>query len=175
MTLSLVLAVIGGVLAWQFGHAVGAAPVLAGVLCAACFLPRRNAIVVGMGAMLVRDLLAGLSLFTVVRLVAMLGVVGIIWVIRIRPSLKSLLLGLGLSSPVYHLVLAVGDWITRTCSTAPFTPQGLGATIAGSMPYFQRSLVGDLLFTSAFLMLYTMAGYLAVSRWPSMLPHPSEG
>ena len=175
MIVSVVLAVVCGVFAWQFGHAVGTAPVLAGVLCASCFLPRRHAIVVGLGAMLVRDLLGGFSLFTLVRLAAMLGVVGIIWAIRIRPSLKSMLLGLGLSSPVYHLILAVGDWLTHTCSTAPFTPQGLAATVASSLPYFQRSLVGDVFFTSAFLMAYTMAGYLAVLRWPSLLPHPSEG
>ncbi len=175
MMVSLVLAVVCGVVARQFTHAVGVAPMLAGVLCASCFLRRRDVAVVGLGAMLVRDLLAGVSWFTLVRLCAMFSVIGIIWAIRVRPSLKSLLLALGLSSPTYHLILAVGDWVTHTCSNAPFTPQGLLTTMASSLPYFQRSLIGDLLFTSAFLSLYTLAGYLVTLRWPSVLPSPSRG
>lgn len=175
MMLSLVLAVGGGVLAWQFTHTLGVAPILAGVLCASCFLRRRDVAFAGVGAMLVRDLLAGVSWFTLVRLCAMLSVIGIIWALRVRPSLKSLLLGLGLSSPVYHLVLATGDWVTRTCSNAPFTAQGFLTTLATTFPYFMRSLISDLLFTSAFLSLYTLAGYLVVLRWPSALPQPSKG
>jgi len=173
--MSLVLAVGCGVLAWQFTHAVSVAPMLAGVLCASCFLRRRDVAVVGLGSMVVRDLLAGVSWFTLVRLCAMLGVVGIIWAIRVRPSVKSLLLALGLSSPTYHLILAVGDWVTHTCSKEPLTPHGLLATVASSLPYFQRSLIGDLLFTSAFLSLYMLAGYLVALRWPSALPAPSKG
>ena len=175
MVLNLGLAVLCGMLARQWTHSVGVAPMLAGVLFAACFLRRRDVAIVGLGAMLVRDLLAGVGWFTLVRLCAMLGVIGILWAIRVRPSLRSLLLALGLSSPAYHLVLATGDWMTHTCSTAPFTPQGLFTTIASSLPYFQRSLIGDLLLTSAFLSLYTLAGYLVVLRWPAVLPQPSKG
>ena len=173
--ISVVLAVACGLLAGGFRHEVGMAPVLAGLLCASCFLRRRDVAIVGLGATVVRDVLSGVSVFTLVRLLGMLAVIGIIWALRARPSFKSLLLGLGLSSPAYHLVLATGDWVTHTCSKLPLTPQGFYTSIATSIPYFQRSLVNDLLLTSAFLSFYTLAGYLVVLRWPSVLPQPSRG
>ena len=175
MGMSLVLAVVCGMLAGQLGHTVGMAPMLAGLLCASCFLRRRDVAVVGIGAMLVRDLIAGVSWFTLVRFVGILAVIGIVWALRVRPSLKSLLLGVGLSSSAYHLVLAIGDWVTQTCSKAPWTFPGLYETIASSLPYVQRSLIAELLFTSAFLTLYTLAGYLVVLRWPAVLPQSSRG
>jgi len=120
--------------------------------------------------MLARDLIVGVSWFTLVRLVGILAVIGIIWALRVRPSLKPLLLGVGLSSSAYHLVLAVGDWVTQACSTAPRTPQGLIATMTSSLPYFQRSLIAELLFTSVFLGAYALAGHLLARRWPALLP-----
>jgi hypothetical protein len=76
---------------------------------------------------------------------------------------------------VYHFVLAVGDWATQICSKEPWTAQGLFATIATAIPYFQRSLVGEVLFTSVFLSVYALAGYVVSLRWPSLLPQPSKG
>lgn len=174
MGMSVVLAVVCGVLAGHWRHTVGLAPMLAGLLCASCFLRRRDVAVVGIGAMLVHDLVAGISWFTLVRLIGIVGVIGIVWALRVRPSLKSLLLGLGLSSSAYHVVLAVGDVVTQTCTKAPLTFQGLVSTVTSSLPYFQRSLLADLVFTSAFLLVYTLAGYLVVLRWPAALPKLSK-
>jgi len=171
MALGISFAVVAGILASQFTHVAGATPILAALLCAACFWRKRNVALIGIVAMLTRDALAGISWFTVVRVAAVLGVVGVVWLVRLRPSFSSLLTGLGLSAPVYHLTLSVGDWLTHTCSTAPFTWQGLMTTIHTSVPYFYRSFFGDLVFTSAFMGLYTFAGYVVTLRWPSLLPH----
>jgi hypothetical protein len=170
MTMGLVLALSAGLITGQLGHTVGTAPILAALLCASCFLRRRDVALIGVVGILVRDLLVGLSWFTLVRLVGVLSVIGIVTAIRVRPSMKSLLVGLLVSAPVYHVVLAVGDWVTHTCSQEPWTPAGLTATLASSLPYFQRSFFGDLVFTSAFLGLYTLAGYLVTLRWPSLIP-----
>jgi hypothetical protein len=143
---------------------------LAGILFAACFLRRRDAAVVALGAMLLRDAISGFSLFTMVRLAAMLGVVGVITALRLRPTLPSLGMGLLLSSPAYHLILSTGDWVTQTCTKTPLTMQGLAETLAGTAPYAQRAFVGDVLLTSLLVGLYTLAGYLGSLRWPSVLP-----
>lgn len=73
MGMSVILAVVCGMLAGQLRHAVGMAPMLAGLLCASCFLRRRDVAVVGIGALLVRDLIAGVSWFTLVRLLGILS------------------------------------------------------------------------------------------------------
>ncbi len=170
MTIGLALALSAGFLAGQFQHVVGAAPILAALLCASCFLRRRDVAFIGLVGMLAQDLLVGVSWFTLVRLIGILSVIGIVVALRVRPSMKSLLVGLGVSAPAYHLILAVGDWITHTCSKEPWTPAGLVSTLASSLPYFQRSFLGDLVFTSAFLGLYTLAGYLVTLRWPALIP-----
>jgi hypothetical protein len=175
MAIVLVLAIVCGVLASAFHHVVGMTPMLAGLLCASCFLRRRDVAIVGVGAVLVRDLLGGLHWFTLVRLVGIVSVIGILWLVRVRPSLKSLLTGLVVSLPVYHLVLAIGDWALQMCVKTPLTPQGLWMSIGSSLPYFQRAFLGELLLTSAFLSLYTLAGSLVAWRWPDLLPQPSKG
>ena len=173
MAVVLVFAVMIGMMAGQFSHAVGAAPILAALLCAACFLRKRDIVIVGLVAMLAHDLLVGFSWFTLVRLAAVLSVIGILAALRVRPTFKSLLTGLAISAPAYHLMLALGDWVTHTCSQEPRTPAGLVNTLASSLPYLQRSFVGDVVLTSAFLGLYTLAGYALTLRWPLLIPQPS--
>ena len=174
MVVVLVFAVMAGVIAGQFSHAVGASPILAALLCASCFLRKRDIVIVGLVAMLARDFLVGFSWFTIVRLAAVLSVIGIIAALRMRPSVKSLLVGLGMSAPIYHLILAVGDWVTHTCSQEPRSPAGLVSTLASSLPYVQQSLLGDLVFTSVFLGLYTLTGYAVTLQWPSLIPQATR-
>lgn len=156
---TVMLMVACGILASQFHHLFGIAPVLGAILCASCFLGKRELFFVGIGGMLLRDLLVGISLFTPVRLVAIAAVVGVVVLLKVRPNLRSLLTGLVLSSVVFHLILAVGDWTTGFCAIFPRTPQGLVSTIVTALPYFQRAFVGDLLFTSLFLSLYGLTAY----------------
>lgn len=148
-----------GIIAGQFHHTFGVAPVLAAILCASLFLRSRDLWFVGLGGMLLRDLLMGFSLFTLVRLVAIGLVVVTVQGLRVRPTLKSLLTGLLVSSPLFHLALAVGNWATNACGVWPKTAQGLWSSAASSWPYFQQSLIGDMLFTSFFLSVYALATY----------------
>lgn len=162
MMATLLLTVTCGLIAGAFHHQLGVAPVLGAILCAACFLKPRELFWVGLGGILVRDLLIGLSTFTLVRLLGMSLVVMALLALKVRPTFRSLLLGLLVSSPIFHLVLAVGDWATGTCAVLPKTPQGLLASIAGAVPYFQRSFIGDTLFASFFLGAYVLAAYTLV-------------
>lgn len=161
-----ILVVVCGLIAAQFHHALGVAPILGAILCAACFLKPRELWIVGLGGMLLRDLLLGFSSFTLVRLAGMAGVVAAIVALRVRPNLRSLAAGLLVSSPLFHLALAVGDWATGTCGIWPRNAQGLAAAVGSAWPYFQGSFVGDLLFGSLFLTLYTLAAY----AWMAVKP-----
>ena len=164
------LTVACGLLAGGLSHQVGVAPILGAILCSACFFRPRELLLVGLGGILVRDLFLGFSLFTLVRLVGILLVVLLVVGLRVRPSLRSLLSGLLLASPVFHITLAVGDWLTGTCLVLPKTAQGLWASLAGSLPYFQRSLFGDLVFTSLFLSAYALAGYWILNLKSQTVP-----
>jgi hypothetical protein len=155
-----------GVIASRFHPTFGVAPVLAAVLCAALFLRPRHLWIIGLGGMLLRDLLLGLSLFTLVRLVAIALVVAAVQAMRVRPTLRSLLTALVVSSPVFHLTLAAGNWLTGTCGVWPRTAEGLAQSVATSYPYFQRSFLCDLLFVSLFLSVASAGAYL----WPSRKP-----
>ncbi len=148
-----------GLMAGRFSHELGVAPILGAILCAGYFLKPRELWIVGLGGILVRDLLIGLSAFTMVRLIGVSAVVATILVLKIRPNFRSILMGLLVSSPIFHMVLAVGDWATGTCAVVPKTPQGLWISLSGAIPYFQRSFVGDLLFTSLFLGGYVFLAY----------------
>lgn len=165
--------VLAGAVASQWSHVIGSAPILAALLCAACVLRTRDLVIIGVVVMLTRDVVSGVSWFTLVRLAAILSVVGMLWIVRVRPTIKSLLIGLGTSSPVYHVVLTMGDWATQTCSKAPLTFQGLQETVASSLPYAGRSIVTDTVFAGAFLALYLLMGLLIASRWPSLFPMPA--
>jgi len=148
-----------GILAGQFHHVVGIAPVLGAILCAACFVRPRSLFIIGISGMLLRDLMVGFSPFTLVRVIGMALVVATVVGLKVRPNLRSLLTGLVASSAVFHLALAAGDWATGTCAIFPRTAQGLVSSIATSFPYFQRALVGDVLFASLFLSVYGLAAY----------------
>ena len=153
-----------GLVAGQFHHQFGVAPVLAAILCAGIFLKPRDLWVVGLGGMMVRDLLLGFSLFTGVRLIGMALVIWGIRRMKVQPNLRSILAGLLVSSPLFHLVLAVGNWATNACGVWPKTPAGLWASIATSWSYFLGSFAGDLLFASFFLALYSLVGYVVIDR-----------
>ncbi len=159
MAATILLVAACGLLAGQFHHLFGVAPILGAILCAACFLRPRDLFLIGWGGILIRDLLVAVDIFTGVRLVAITLVVLTVVAVKVRPTFRSLATGLLISSPIFHLVLATGDWLTGYCSVFPKTPHGFAATVVTAMPYFQRSFVGDMAFTSLFLSLYALAAY----------------
>lgn len=163
-------AVIAGVLASRTPH-VGLTPILGVLVWASCVLRRRDVATIGLGAMLIHDLIVGVSAFTVVRLAAIGAVLGLLALLRPRPTAGSLAAALLFSAPVYHVALATGDWITQTCSQAPRTLEGLLSTMASAWPYAQRAFLGEVVFTAVFFTAYTLAGYL-VTRLPRPAHHP---
>ena len=171
----LLLTILSGVIAGLFGHPFGVAPILACLVIASCFFKRSEVVVIGLGTILIRDLILGIGPFTLVRMAAVLGVIGVLFLVRVRPAPKSLLVGLALGAPVYHLLLTVGNWVTQFCVLPSNATQGLWATLMSSLPYVQHSLVSNLFFTGVFLGLYLMAGRQLKLHWPALLPKTLRG
>lgn len=172
MGAALMLMAACGVIAGKFHHLLGVAPILGALVLAACFVKPRELFIIGIGGLLVRDLLTGFSFFTGVRLLGISLVVGVLVILKIRPSFRSLFTGLCASSPVFHLTLAVGDWLTGTCSTFSRTPTGLFLSIWTTIPYFQRAFLSDLLFSSLFLALYTAGAYTLPAKYSLQMHSP---
>jgi hypothetical protein len=175
MVATMLLAVVGGVLAAVLGHPWGVAPIIAGVLCAACFLRGSHLYIVGVGAMLLRDVIVGVSLFTPIRIIAVLAVIAIAQALRVRLNRPIALIGaLIIAAPVYHLILNVGDWAVQLCAAEGRTASGLWTTLTSAWPYFQQSFALNLLVTFVCLGVYISAGYVLRLRWPTIIPRLSH-
>lgn len=158
------IAIAIGLVAALLGHTVGVTPLVSGFLIAACFASRMQWGIIAFGASLVRDVVAGISPFTLVRLVGILVVLALLWRRPIRPRFSSLALSLAIASPAYHLALAVGDWITQICTQYPRSVDGLLASITASLPYFYRSFMGELLVIGVFAAGYALVGSSLLGR-----------
>ena len=170
MKIVLALTVTAGLMAASFSPHLGMTPILGALVCAACFLRRRDVLLAGLGAMMLRELVVGVSVFTAVRLLAVGSVIGLLWLVRVKPAWRPLLTGVILAAPTYHLILVVGDWVTQFCTKEPRTTQGLFTTLMSGLPYIQRSFLTDVVFTAAFFGLYTLGGSV-ISAWrPALLP-----
>lgn len=173
MIVSLVLMGMGGLLAGLMSHPFGVAPILGAMLCASCFLRPRDLWIVGLGGIAIRDLLLGPSAFTLVRLVGVALVIGVILALKVRLTWRSVVTGLLIVAPIFHLVLAAGDWATGTCAGYPRTWDGLGRTVASAAPYFQQSFLTDLAFTGLFFGIAWLITAVAAERRP--MPAASRG
>ena len=89
MVMVFVLAGVTGLMSAFVQHPLGAAPVLAAMISAVLFLRRRDVLHVGLLSVLVRDAILGFSVFTVVRVAAMLAVAGALRLARVKPTLGS--------------------------------------------------------------------------------------
>jgi len=164
-----VLIIAGGLLAAVTRHPWGIAPIAAAVVCAASVARRREVWLVALGAMFLHDVLLGLSSFTIVRFVAIAAVAAVVQSFRMRPRFIAVSAGVLIAAPLYQVILAIGDWATQYCTPQPRTTEGLLATLSSALPYMQRSVLSDLVFTAMFLALYAAVGFLLQRRWPRLL------
>lgn len=162
-----------GLIAGQFPHPVGVAPILGAILCASCFLQPRELWIVGLGGLLLRELQLGVSPFTVVRMIGIALVIAAVLAMKIRPTWRSLSAGVLAASALFHVVLTVGDWATGTCGGWPRTLSGFFAALASSAPYAARMTIGDALFAAAFLAGYAAIG-AGVLKWKPAAVRPSS-
>lgn len=140
------------------------APVAALALFGGVFLPKRYAVALPLGVMLVSDLLIGfytpavmLSVYASFLASSLIG----FWV-RKRQNLGTVVSGTLLGSVVFFLTTNAAVWMFGTWY--PKTLQGLmGAYLAG-IPFFRNTVLGDLGFVGIMFGTYALTQYLVRHR-----------
>ncbi|HJQ39825.1 MAG TPA: DUF6580 family putative transport protein [Thermoanaerobaculia bacterium] len=155
-TLSLLLVALGVVLRVA-PHPLNFAPVGAIALFAgATFENRRSAFLVPLVTMFIGDLFIGLhSLMPVIyatyALIVILGM-------ALRSRRRSVLAVGGAaiaSATIFFIVTNFAVWLTL--ETYPLTLDGLAACYAAAIPFFDRTLASDLLFSAIFFGAFALA------------------
>lgn len=146
--LSLLVIVIVALAAFRLlPHPPNLSPIAAMALFAgAHFADRRLAFIVPLVALMLSDLWLGFhsSMLFVYAAFAMIVTLG--FLLRERKRLLPIM-GLALiGSVLFFLVTNFGAWLSH--SIYPHTAQGLLAAYTAGLPFFQNTLLGDLLFTA---------------------------
>lgn len=158
--------VISGALgANEIGWLHNFSPMAAVALCGAMFFPRRLALVLPIGALLVSDLILNafvyhlplLSLFMIPSYVALGLSAWMGWTMRDRPSFGRTLGAAVVGSIVFYIITNTGSWLTipEYPKNAAGWLQALtvGVGVPGyptTLEFYRHTFASDLLFTALF-------------------------
>jgi hypothetical protein len=162
-----VLTIVSGLFAGLGGLIWGVSPIIAAILIGVCFFQTRYVLWMSVFAMLFRDLFMGIDPMTLIRILAVLGAVGTVHLLKVKFRIVPLLIGLLAVTPVFHFLISVGSWAVGACGDFPKTFEGLTQSIVTAVPYFLYSLTSQIFFTFTFVGAYSLAGYLMTQRWPA--------
>lgn len=143
-----------GVLTRLLPHPPNFAPISAIALFGACYLPRKYAFLIPVGALLVSDLFLGFygfSMFFVYGSFILTGLIGL-WLKQNR-SLYCLLVAAITSSILFYLITNFGVWLDPGSSyTKDLT--GLLNSYILALPFFKNTILGDLFYSGLFFLSY---------------------
>nr|WP_295374654.1 DUF6580 family putative transport protein [uncultured Sphingosinicella sp.] len=149
-------------------HPPNFSPIAAMALFSGAYLPRRGlAFVAPMGAMLVSDAVLGFhgEMLVVYASVAMIVAMG--FLLSAKRSAGRIVVAALASSVLFYLVTNFGVWASG--DMYPKTAGGLAACYAAAIPFFQNSLIGDLVFTGLLF-----GGFAVAERLVPTLRNPAE-
>lgn len=157
LAVCLVLIVIGLRLA---PHPANFAPVAAAAIFGGALLPRRYALSVPLGAMIISDLIIGLHPLVAVTW----GSFGLIALASNRwlhggNLKKGALLTLG-SSVFFFVVTNFAVWVQS--GMYAHTWSGLVRCYTMALPFFRNTILGDVFYTAALFLVYAMATALSI-------------
>jgi hypothetical protein len=151
-------------------------PVAAIALCGGIYLPRRLALIVPLGALLITDVLlnwhygyALVSVEMISRYLALAASVGIGYALRDRARMATVLPASVLGSAIFYMVTNTSSWLTWPAYAKTFAGwlQALTTGLPGYEPtwmFFRSTLLSDLLFTALFVLC------MAATRAPAPSP-----
>lgn len=146
-TILIISLIILGISARLLPHPANFAPIGALALFGSLYLPRRWALIVPLGAMMLSDALIGfysskimISVYLSFILVSLIG----LWV-RQHKSFATVLGGTVLGSVLFFLITNASVWAFGTMYTHDFS--GLMQSYYMALPFFRNSLLGDLFYT----------------------------
>lgn len=159
------LLVVLGVVCRVVPHPLNFAPIGAIALFAgASFRDRRAAFVVPLAAMFIGDLFIGLhSLMPLIYATyALIVVLGMLLRERRRSPLHVVAGAVG-GATIFFVLTNFAVWLDMY----PRTLAGLTACFVNAIPFFDRTLMSDLLFSAIFFGAYALAGRVHAHRLPS--------
>jgi len=160
------LLVVLGVICRVVPHPANFAPIGAIALFAgASFRDRRAAVVVPLAAMFIGDLFIGLhSLMPVIYATyALIAVLGMLLRERHNSPLH-IAGGAFAGATIFFVVTNFAVWLG---GMYPRTLEGLTACFVNAIPFFDRTLMSDLLFSAIFFGAYALAGRVHAHRFPA--------
>jgi hypothetical protein len=150
--------IVVGIFSRLLPHAPNVTPLVAVALFSGAYLPRRWAIVVPLGAVMISDVFLGLDAQLVFNWFAFALVACGGWWLRERRSMPRLgCLALG-SSTLFFLVSNFGVWVVGRLYTLDVA--GLINCYIAGVPFYRNMLLGDLAYTAAIFGLFAL-----VQRW----------
>ncbi len=136
-----ILVVLTAVLLRLLPHEPNVAPIGALALFGGAYLPKKQAAVVPMLAMLVSDFFLGFHSTMIWVYGSFLLIVGLGLWLRSNLNWRSVLLASAVSSILFYLITNFGVWFSG--SLYPKTLNGLWESYFMGLPFFRNTLVGD--------------------------------
>ncbi|MDO8513227.1 MAG: hypothetical protein Q7S37_01885 [bacterium] len=156
-----------GVVARLLPHPANFAPISALALFSGAYLSRRNAIIIPLAAMLISDIFLGFHIimpyvYTSFLIVALLGV-------YLKNNIKFRnIFALSLSgSLIFFIITNFGVWLQS--GMYPHTLTGLASCFTLAIPFYRNTLLGDLVYTTAFFGIYAFVENVFFARKPNIL------
>lgn len=135
-------------------HLPNFTPIGAMALFGGMYLDKKYAFILPLIALFISDLIIGFhSTMPFVYGSFMLSSVIGIW-IRKNQSGKRTVFGILLSSVLFFVITNFGVWLVSGLYEK--SPRGLIETFVMALPFFRNTIFGDLLYTTAFIMLYEL-------------------
>ena len=146
-TILIILLIAFGFLSRLFPHPANFAPIGALALFAGLYLPKKWALILPLGAMLLSDVIIGFYSWQIMLSVyaCFALVVGIGFIVRKNKKFHTILGGTVLGSIIFFLVTNAMVWKFGTMYTLDFS--GLIQSYYMALPFFRNSLLGDLFYT----------------------------
>ncbi len=144
-------------------HPYNFTPIVAMTIFAGCYLNRRWAVVLPLGAMLVSDYFIGFYdwqvMASVYGSIALAFAIG--WYLKNYLKWYSVIGASLASSVIFFLITNFAVW--AFFPWYPHTWQGLVSCFALALPFFRNALAGDLIYTGMFFAAYELV-LMAASR-----------
>ncbi len=137
-------------------HPFNFTPVVAMALFAGCYLQRRWAVILPLAAMFVSDYFLGFydrqvmaSVYVSIALAFFIG-----WYLRNRVKWYSVTLAALASSLTFFVITNFAVW--AFFAWYPHTAAGLINCFTLALPFFRNTLIGDLVYSGAFFVIYEL-------------------
>ncbi|CAN5126418.1 hypothetical protein BH09PAT1_BH09PAT1_5020 [soil metagenome] len=161
-----VLIIFFGVMMRLVPHAPNVAPITAIALFGGMYLDKKYAVIIPLVIMALSDFFLGFhdTMVFVYSSFLISGLLGL-WMRQHKTPGRIIVTTL-LASLIFFVITNFGVWLVG--HMYPRTIKGLIECFVMALPFFRNTILGDLLYTTAFVMLFEFLEYLIQRRKPAL-------